>query len=110
MRADSGVLAENAVITTGNKALFFERPGSRELTVRPMPLQLCWLRIPSELSRMQPNLRAWYDLSTNTYTRYAVTDNMYGSAATQLLDDTVLVVGGTDFNTTALNATASLGR
>lgn len=31
---DSGVLAESAVVTTTNKALFVERPGSRESTVR----------------------------------------------------------------------------
>ena len=31
---DSGVLAESAVVTTTNKALFVERPGSRETTVR----------------------------------------------------------------------------
>lgn len=57
---------------------------------------------------LQPTLAAWYDVAAKTFTPLAVHDSTYGSASTQLLDDTVLVVGGSNTNTTAVNATARL--
>ena len=63
---------------------------------------------PDTDSHSQPNLAAWYDVAAKTFTPLAVPDSTYGSASTQLIDDTVLVVGGSNTNTTATNATARL--